>query len=210
MHPRVSEVSNSLSPWRKKSKAMPKLGRLAKDETAITALETAILMLAFVVVAAVFSSAILSAGTYSTQKSKEAVYAGLSQLRGTLMLREGIIARSDAARTQVMTITFTLAVMAGGEAVDLTGPPNNSIVIDYSDENQYQTDVQWTTIWLGTNDGDNLLEEGEVAEIVVPLALSSPLEANTAFSLQVKPGRGAVLVIDRRTPAAIYRVMDLR
>ena len=189
---------------------MRKLERLAKDERAITGLETAIIMVAVVVVAAVFSFAVLSAGTYSTRKSEEAVYASLSQIRGTLMLRGGIIARSDIARTQVMTVSFTLAVMAGGEVVDLTGPPNHSIVIDYSDENQYQADLQWTSTWLGDNDGDNLLEEGEVVEIVVPLALSSPLEANTDFTLQVKPGRGAVLVIERRTPAAIDRVMDLR
>ena len=207
----MSEVCNSL-PIVEKSRGMTcKPGRLAKDEGGATGLETAILLVAFVVVAAVFSFAILSAGTYSTQKGEQAVHAGLSQVRGTMMLRGSIIARSDTAQTQVMTITFTLTSIAGGEPVDLTPPPDHSIVIDYTDQNQHHTDLEWSRTWLGPNDGDDLLEEGEAAEIALPLnILSPPLQVNTEFALQVKPGRGAVIVIDRKTPTIIDRVMDLR
>ena len=190
---------------------MCRLRRPTKDEGGATGLETAIILVAFVVVATIFSFAILSAGTYATQKGEQAVYDGLSQVRGTMMLRGSVIARSDTARTQVMTITLTLTSLTGGEAVNLTPPPAHTIVIDYSDQNQRHRDLEWSRTWLGTSDGDDLLEEGEAAEIVIPLnALSPPLEANTEFTLQVKPGRGAVIVIDRKTPATIDRVMDLR
>ena len=57
-----------------------KLRKLLRDESGITALETAIILIAFVVVASVFAFTILSAGTSSTEKSKAAIYAGFSVL----------------------------------------------------------------------------------------------------------------------------------
>ena len=54
------------------------------------------------------------------------------------------------------------------------------------------------------------LEEGELAEITVKFAtLTNALDVNTAFNLEIKPPKGAVLNINRTTPAAIQMVMDL-
>ncbi len=69
-----------------------KLSRMLRDEQGITALETAIILIAFVVVAAVFAFTILSAGTYSTEQSREAVYAGLEEVQGSLETRGSVIA----------------------------------------------------------------------------------------------------------------------
>ena len=55
------------------------LKRLAKkmhwDERGITGLETAIILIAFVVVASVFAYTVLSAGIFSSQKGQEVVKA---------------------------------------------------------------------------------------------------------------------------------------
>jgi flagellin FlaB len=53
--------------WKKFLKA------LRRDERGITGLETAIILIAFVVVAAVFAYTVLSAGIFSSQKGQEAV-----------------------------------------------------------------------------------------------------------------------------------------
>ncbi|OUC08532.1 hypothetical protein RY27_08390, partial [Litorilinea aerophila] len=63
------------------------LKRLQRDERGITALETAIILIAFVVVASVFAFTILSAGTFSTERGKEAVYAGLSEVRSSIEIK---------------------------------------------------------------------------------------------------------------------------
>ena len=186
------------------------LGECHRSESGITGLETAIIMTAFIVVATVFSAAILSAGTVATEQGKGAIYDGLSEVRGTIVLRGGIMAQSNITGTEVMTTTFTVTNIGGG-AVNLTPPSNHQVVIDYSDENQYRTDLEWTRTWLGTDDGDDLLEKGEMVEIAVPLStLSPPLAENTGFTLHVKPGRGAAIVLERRTPFALDRVMDLK
>ncbi|MEE8363798.1 MAG: archaellin/type IV pilin N-terminal domain-containing protein, partial [Dehalococcoidia bacterium] len=47
-----------------------------RDQRGITGLETAIILIAFVVVASVFAFTVLSTGIFSSERSKETVYAG--------------------------------------------------------------------------------------------------------------------------------------
>ncbi|MBM3133089.1 MAG: flagellin, partial [Chloroflexi bacterium] len=55
------------------------LSRMHKGERGITGLETAIIVIAFVVVAAVFAYTILSSGLFSSQKAEETVHSGVAQ-----------------------------------------------------------------------------------------------------------------------------------
>ena len=61
--------------------------RFVKDERGITGLETAIVLIAFVVVSSVFAFAVLSTGLFSSDKAKEAIQAGLAQAQGTMEVR---------------------------------------------------------------------------------------------------------------------------
>jgi len=67
-----------------------------KEQKGITGLETAIILIAFVVVAAVFAYTVLSAGLFSTQKSQEAVYSGLQETQNTLVVKGGVLSKADA------------------------------------------------------------------------------------------------------------------
>jgi len=194
---------------------------LIRDDRGLSALETAIVLIAFVVVASVFAFTVLSAGTFSTERSKEVVYAGLAEVRGSLELKGSVLADSDG--TKVTAIVFTVANVAGGEPIDFTAPndansdgladsgSNNKVVISYRDKNQRRSDLAWSVTWRGTNDGDDLLEDGELAEITVSMnAITPTLGANTTFAIEVKPPQGAVLVIERTTPPNLDTVMDLK
>jgi flagellin-like protein len=70
---------------------------LRRDQRGITGLETAIILIAFVVVASVFAYTVLSAGIFSAEKGKEAVHAGLAQARGSMELVGSVKATSIAA-----------------------------------------------------------------------------------------------------------------
>ncbi|MDY6907044.1 MAG: archaellin/type IV pilin N-terminal domain-containing protein [Chloroflexota bacterium] len=69
-----------------------KLKSIHRSQEGITGLETAIILIAFVVVAAVFAYTVLSAGLFSTQKGQEAVYSGLEETSSTLELRGSVVA----------------------------------------------------------------------------------------------------------------------
>ncbi len=69
----------------------------------------------------------------------------------------------------------------------------------------------WSLTWKVRADDDDLLEAGELAEITVPLdTLTNTLGINTDFSIEIKPPSGAVLNIQRTTPAYIEAVYDLQ
>ena len=78
--------------------------RRLREERGITGLETAIVLIAFVVVAAVFAFVVLSTGLFSSERSKETVYAGLAKTRGSMELSGSIIAASDGAKLTTATL----------------------------------------------------------------------------------------------------------
>ncbi len=180
--------------------------RLHKNEQGQAALETAIILIAFVVVAAVFAFTILSAGNSSTEKGKQAIAAGLSNVQSSMSIKGSVIAQQDSSSK--ISVVFTVALVAGGTPVDLSD--TSPLVITYRDSSQFVNAVKWTKAFVGTNNSDDMLDAGETAEITVSLAdLTTAPTAGAQFTLQVKPPTGAVLDITRTLPPALSAVMDL-
>ena len=96
------------------------LGRIHKDQKGITGLETAIILIAFVVVASVFAYTVLSAGIFSSEKGKEAVYSGLETARSSMSLAGAVVAKDVGDDEDVDTIIITVHNTLDGEAIDLT------------------------------------------------------------------------------------------
>lgn len=190
---------------------------LHKDESGQTALETAIILIAFVVVASVFAFTILSAGSSSTEKGEAAIYSGLENVESSMAIKGAVIAKGDTASDELNEVSFTVSLAGGGEPVDLTA--NQAVVISYRDGDESISSLDWTTNFIvqqaGEDAADMMLEEGELAEITVDLttqttALTSLPGPNAEFTLEVKPPTGAVLIVSRTTPASIEPVMELR
>ena len=197
-----------------------KLRKLLRDESGITALETAIILIAFVVVASVFAFTILSAGTSSTEKSKEAIYAGMEQVEGSMQVMGSVIAKDAGPDDKVDSIEFTLT-SAGGGGIDMAIPGhNNKVVMDYQDDVQYHTNITWTVTWLVCSEGtapddcDDLLEQDEQILITVGVMtttskLTADLGPDTDFVISIKPPQGGVIPVERRTPSAFTAAMNL-
>ncbi len=185
--------------------------RVWKQSRGITGLETAIVLIAFVVVSSVFAFAALSTGLFSADKSKDTINAGLSEARGTLEVRGTIIAKANGGKTAIDEISFQVANAAGGEAVDIT--PDETL-ITYSDVDQLVTltSADWSATGLGNADTDKLVEPGEMYEIKLTgleAKLVTDLPKDKPFTLQVKPPQGAVVNIQRRTPVVLETFNDL-
>ena len=209
------------------------LKSIQRVERGITGIETAIILIAFVVVAAVFAYTVLSAGLFATQKSQEAVYSGLKEARSTVELKGGVIATGNQTGNNgnIKSLSFVLSNSLGGEAIDFTPPTanttytglaagnsNNKVIISYIDKDQAVSDLYWTITKLGSSDEDNLLESSEEFKITIGddtsagnliHALSPDLTINKTFSIQVLTPAGAVLTIERTLPAFIDPVINL-
>ena len=179
--------------------------RKAAEERGITGLETAIVLIAFVVVAAVFAFVVLSTGLFSSERGKETVYAGLAKTRGSMELTGGVIATSDG--TKITDVAFDVTLAAGGDSVNLNyADATNRSVISYQDTANSVANVTYTTTVI-TGNGDKLLEQGELFEIGIDLTQAAltavSLGTNTTFTFEVKPPTGSYMVIQRTTPASI-------
>ena len=173
------------------------------DQPGITGLETAIVLIAFVVVSSVFAFAALSTGLFSSDKSKETIKAGLSEARGTLEVRGGLVLAVNTGSNAVDEITMFVANAAGGEAIDLT---QGKTIITYTDVNQtkvFASSADFAVSALGGADTDKLVEIGETYKISITgleAALDPDLGPDARFIVEVKPPQGAVIHLDRRTP----------
>jgi flagellin FlaB len=195
-----------------------KLARLFRSlhnkQEGITGLETAIILIAFVIVASVFAFVVLSTGLFSAERGKETVFAGLEKARGNLEVR-GALTVTDADINGTIDsadeIRFNVALAAGGFPISIDPAAyTNTVVINYIDAQDRVADVDYTVDWI-LEDGDTLLEVGELAEITVnpPSVSSSTLVANETFTLEVIPPSGGTNLINRTMPPAIDIVMDL-
>ena len=193
-----------------KQTSLYSIPKLISDQRGITGLETAIVLIAFVVVSSVFAFAALSTGLFSSDKAKETHTAGLAEARGTLELKGSVVAKvsgTTGATGVVTSIEFQISNAAAGVPIDMT--PGNT-VIKYSDKTQ-TVNMNSSSEFSASNiaafgDTDSLLEVGEVFQVTLldlTTQLATDLGTNTDFTIEMVPPRGAVLFIGRRTPVSL-------
>ena len=184
-------------------KRMIRFAQKTREERGITGLETAIVLIAFVVVAAVFAFVVLSTGLFSSERSKETVYAGLAKTRGSMELTGGVLATSDG--TKLTNVTFDLTLAAGGDQVNLDpASTSNRTVIRFSDGTVKNNNLTYTTTVI-TGNSDKLLEPGELFEIGIAFSQDNTIVigTNKQFTLEVQPPSGSYMVVQRTSPASV-------
>ena len=192
--------------WDKFTRALRKMHRSQKG---ISGLETAIILIAFVTVASVLGYSVLSAGIFSAERGKATVYQGLAQAQASMEVRGSVLAISSD-NTSVDSLVFTLASVLDDESTDMTVPPDNVTVINYSDKLVHDEDITWTKAVLGTERGDvDMLEADEQMQVTVTIPDTATLEAYGTFSLQIVPPKGATITIKRTLPGALSAITDL-
>jgi archaeal flagellin FlaB len=188
-------------------------GRFLNNEKGFTGLEAAIVLIAFVVVAAVFSYVMLGAGFFTTQKSQEVVHTGVTQASSSLAPSGDVIVESTATG-MVGNITFYLTNTAGGTSVDM-----NKAVLTYTDSDDFVSNEyggngpnagtygwQYKAIIYEPGHDDNLLESGEKYRIDVNMTIFNVTTLpglNEKIKLEVKPPEGAVLGLAKTMPPAL-------
>jgi len=184
--------------------------KMFKNDNAFTGLEAAIVLIAFIVVAAVFSYVILGAGFFTTQKSQEVVHSGVAQASSSLELIGDVYGIKKSGTNMIDTLEFTVGLTAGGSVVDLS-----KTTLTYSDATSYYTlskaadgpaelaDMTWqiSARKPGTGLTGDVVEAGQ--QYVLRAKLSPAIDVNHKFTLEIKPPTGATFAISRTTPPQI-------
>lgn len=191
-----------------------------KDDKAFTGLESAIVLTAFVVVAAVFSYVVLGAGFTTSDTAKKTIDEGVKQTTSSVEVSGDVIAKSNTTtgNRTVDYIIVTLQLTAGQSPVDIGADSDaGMMVISYSDSALYSPETVWTQSFIGDNDDDSVLEQHEKVQITINVPENTNLKSttqtdvvNSEFKIEIKPKIGAIVPVTRVTPAQIDNVMNLK
>jgi len=182
---------------------MQALNNVGKGKRGITGLETAIILIAFVTVASVLGYSVLSAGIFSAEKGKQAVYQGLSQAQASMQVKGSVSATTVAG--VVTTVEFTLASVLNDERVDMTAPlvagqddtNMNTLVINYTDSTgATANNLLWTATPSGKAGTADTLGPNEQMLMSVTLPTNT-MAVYDSFTLQIIPAKGAAITLQR-------------
>jgi flagellin FlaB len=202
--------------------------KLLKNEDAFTGLEAAIVLIAFIVVAAVFSYVMLGAGFFATQEAQRTVHTGSQQASSSLEIIGNVYGKTTATTATSTSahleyIEFTIGNTAGGTPIDITqmlvtfvcGDKADVIPFDktksiVSGGNGEITANNWgvNNTYNDVNGRNHLLEPGEqfVLQIKFPSEDAAKLTPNTRFSVNLQPAIGAAYPIKKTVPSTLYPV----
>ncbi|MHC1586452.1 MAG: archaellin/type IV pilin N-terminal domain-containing protein [Candidatus Hecatellaceae archaeon] len=188
--------------------------RILRDKRGLTGLETAIILIAFVIVAAAFAFTVLNMGVQTSQKSKEVIGTGLAEASSVIELDGSVIAYDEDSDGKPDKIEFYIKTSAGKHPVDLS---QNTMAISYTDPHTHVDNIYdgtKATVTQVIGDDDMILEYGEKFKVTVDLTAiygetGVELTTNEKFSVEVKPSVGSVLTVTRYMPPTIDPVMDL-
>jgi archaeal flagellin FlaB len=186
-----------------------------KHDQAFSGIEAAIVLIAFVVVATVFSYVILGAGFFTTQKSQQIAHAEVTQTTSTIAVRGDVIGLDSFHGGNVSIVEFDIGLAEGRSPVDIS-----RIHMSFSTPNQAPTGLtyipsngaavppvygmepgSWTIISSTMQPRTTVLQGAQHATIGVMPPV--PLQPREDFNVQIEPENGASLGISRTIPSGV-------
>jgi len=180
------------------------------NDEGFTGLEAAIVLIAFVVVAAVFSYVVLGAGFFTTQKAQETVYKGVEQSTTNIQMIGnvyGISSNSKSAAPTIEQFRFTIGLAPGAPSVNLE--KMNIIVStpDYGPSTLVWGDVlenkNFTALLNGAGTIQSTMKQGEQMEIRFNI---TGVKKDVKVNIEMRPGVGAALPFTKTTPPSIEAI----
>lgn len=181
-------------------------------ENGFTGLEAAIVLIAFVSVAAVFSYAMLGAGFFTTQKAQHVVYSNVQQA-GSLLQSEGnVYGETKPGDSCISRVIFSVKLASGGTPVDF-----DKVVIVYSNATQLITLNRgsrldpdpgvnsWSVAQVQNEAGspNDLLDPNEEFQIICNI--DPGICPRNEFSLEIRQAAGAAFTIHRTAPSGLHQ-----
>ncbi|MEW5840374.1 archaellin/type IV pilin N-terminal domain-containing protein [Nitrososphaera sp.] len=93
--------------------------RQNRSRRGVIGIESAIVLIAFVMVAAALSFVILNMGFSTTQKAKTTIQSGLAEASSAMEITGGVIGNGNATQNRLHYYAIPIKVAPGGESVNL-------------------------------------------------------------------------------------------
>lgn len=194
---------------------------MKQNENAFTGLEAAIVLIAFVVVAAVFSYVMLGAGFFTAQEAQSVVHTGMGQAASSIEVVGDVYGFNETADpTAINKISYTISLTSGNQPMDIArarvtlATPDSRDILELKSATGIATPAagEWavTKIFDEVNQGDLVLDPNEKFQITVMTPTNGEIGPDTRFTISMQPEVGAMTTVVKTTPADIKAVNILR
>ncbi|WP_128693827.1 archaellin/type IV pilin N-terminal domain-containing protein [Methanoculleus taiwanensis] len=174
----------------------------ANGDEAFTGLEAAIILIAFIVVASVFSFVVLGSGFFATQKSQEVIHAGIEQSGNALALGGTVVCQGDPSGGKVGKVEINLETASKGTGVDMTRVSYRIALHDVLLTIPPGDPKIEEIVWRYRKDSNTILEAGELVAVKLDLSTANIAEGDT-FTVEIIPDTGVALALTRTAPPDI-------
>ncbi|RPI36178.1 MAG: flagellin [Methanoregulaceae archaeon] len=176
---------------------------------AFTGLEAAIVLIAFVVVAAVFSYVVLGAGFFTSQKSQETVYKSVEQATSNIQMVGNVYGLATTPSSGINTITFSISLTPGAPDADLTKmtvmfSSDTVAPVTYSYGGATSDTSHFSAVLSGTTTPAPSIAQTEQVTLTITLDSAATLSENKRYNVEIRPIKGAVYSFSRTTGAKIF------
>jgi flagellin FlaB len=205
---------------KKKMKIKQSLRKLLKQNRGMVGIEAAIVLIAFVIVAAAFSFMVVNMGLFSTQRGRETITQGVSEASSPVTLDGSIqiyVASGNLNATGIVIPLKTLGVryvpMHDPETevsirvqnhtayaniyhgINTTDPTDSTLTDLFNNVTAGQTQL-----FIGNSNGDSSLDYNEKGYLVIHLTLTDAANEREHVWIEMRPETGAPLTIEFIVP----------
>lgn len=207
------------------------MGRLRRRGRGVVGIEAAIILIAFIIIAAALAHVVVNTGFYASQKSRETVAGGISEAASFLQLDGSVIAYTNGTKNcaNVTFIILPVKISIGKERIDV-GNRSMAVTVRVSGTNSkympniyngtyksifdtadisttlekiYQSKRPVAYMVIVNDDGDELLGSNEKGFLIVYLTYSAAATEYDRVKIEVKTSIGASLTVEREIPAGL-------
>ncbi|MBS7616282.1 flagellin [Candidatus Bathyarchaeota archaeon] len=196
--------------------------RITRNKRGIVGIEAAIVLIAFIIIAAALSYVVINMGFYTTQKTKETMQGGLDESLTALQL-DGIVTAKTDSSGHIEYLAIPVKLSAGRAAIDLG---ENAVVVSVYLQNatlmnvyQGATPANETTwdalisalgltsegakfaIYNGNN--NTVIESTEKAFLIICLDEQHRISDYETVKIEVRGAKGAALTVVRTAPGGM-------
>jgi len=203
--------------------------KILRNRRGMTGLETAIILVAFVITAAAFAFVVLNMGFLTAEKAQSVISAGMTEASSSILMDSGMVGQfqnvtGPQSGIDLVKLTFYIKLSQGHEPVDLS---SDKMVATFTSQRAhseiYASNGTVMTVTGVNSDGDKLLETGEKFKVTVDFneldrSTMDPAQVTPAsalvhpyeeFRIELRPATGSVLAIERQLPAVYTAVMSI-
>lgn len=200
------------------------LKKLFKQKKGIVGIEAAIVLIAFIIIAAALSYVVVNMGFYTTQKTKETMAAGIEESTSALQL-DGVVTGKTSNESYIEYLMIPVKLSVGKTSLDLKKESavvsvylSNATLMNIYEGAQVTDETTWTTlstslslsadqamfaIYNDNGKNNTLIESTEKAFLVIYLGPGHTIEDYDLVKIEVKTAVGAALTLVRTAPGGM-------